>query len=111
LNTKSARVREDYKLGLITKRQALTEDGYDADPADPTLDEYYEAPQPLNPFGMGLDEAPPGKENKNEEQKPADKQKEDSEAPAKKQAMTPFKASRLSEDGKVLAELLAILRA
>jgi hypothetical protein len=111
LNTKSARVREDYKLGLITKRQALTEDGYDADPADPTLDEYYEAPQPLNPFGMGLDEAPPGKENKNEEQKPADKQKEDSEAPAKKQAMAPFKASRLSEDGKVLAELLAILRA
>lgn len=111
MNTKGARVREDYKVGLIPKGVALKEIGYDHDPNDASNEEYYQAPQPLNPFGMGLDEAPPGKENKNEEQKPADKQKEDSEAPAKKQAMAPFKASRLSEDGKVLAELLAILRA
>ena len=47
----SNRVREDYKLGLITKRVALQEAGYDCDPSDPDLDEFYKPPAP--PPGLG----------------------------------------------------------
>ncbi len=47
----SNRVREDYKLGLITKRVALQEAGYDCDPSDPDLDEFYKPP--ALPPGMG----------------------------------------------------------
>jgi hypothetical protein len=47
----SNRVREDYKLGLITKRVALQEAGYDLDPSDPDLDEFYKPPAP--PPGLG----------------------------------------------------------